>query len=162
MMEQLKKQQEMIEYLQNKMEEMALHKEPKTVIERIEYHFDQLKIETLEGTLQIGLTPNGSDLSDIEGLYKNQGQDPVAHSLQKYMTEEIPPWINQYVRDHDMTVHEEHKNQIIEDVRKQLPQRVNVYREQNPDMDDTALLHKIQTEIRDSIVHYFSQQKGDD
>ena len=33
-------------------------------IERMEYKFDQLKVETLEGTLNIGLNP--SDLQGIE------------------------------------------------------------------------------------------------
>lgn len=34
-----------------------LESQPRTTIERIEYKFDQLKVETLEGTLNIGLAP---------------------------------------------------------------------------------------------------------
>lgn len=32
-------------------------------IERIEYKFDQLKVETLEGTLNVGLSPTGLGLN---------------------------------------------------------------------------------------------------
>ncbi|KPC97583.1 putative spore germination protein GerPC [Geobacillus sp. BCO2] len=34
--------------------------QPRTSIERIEYKFDQLKVETLEGTLNIGIAPPGA------------------------------------------------------------------------------------------------------
>lgn len=37
---------------------------PPVRVDRIEYAFDQLKIETLDGTLNIGINP--SDLSSIE------------------------------------------------------------------------------------------------
>ena len=34
-----------------------LKKRPSVKVERMEYKFDQLKVETLEGTLNIGLNP---------------------------------------------------------------------------------------------------------
>src|SRR3954447_14733408 len=50
----------------NKMkEEIKKLNERKSIhVDKIEYKFDQLKVETLEGTLNIGLNP--SDLSGIE------------------------------------------------------------------------------------------------
>ena len=39
----------------------SLKEAPSTKIDRIEYKFDQLKIETLEGTLNIGLNPLSPD-----------------------------------------------------------------------------------------------------
>ncbi|WP_232324799.1 spore germination protein GerPC [Halobacillus mangrovi] len=164
MMQQMEQQKQMIDQLQKKIEEMNSNEKPTTVIERIEYHFDQLKIETLEGTLQIGLTPNGSDISELGELYANQGtppQDPVLHSLQDYMTKDIPPWMNQYVRDHDVPISDEHKQHMIADVRKQLPQRIEFYKNQDPEIDETTLLHQIQTEIRQSMAQYFENYKGD-
>ena len=41
-----------------------LTEKPPVNIERIDYHFDQLKIERLEGTLNIGLNP--SDLQNMD------------------------------------------------------------------------------------------------
>ncbi len=43
-----------------------LQNRPPVQVERMEYKFDQLKVETLEGTLNIGLNP--SDLQNIEDL----------------------------------------------------------------------------------------------
>ena len=59
-MKHMENQQQLINQLTQKIEQLQMNESPKTVIEKIEYHFDQLKIDTLEGTLQIGLTPNGS------------------------------------------------------------------------------------------------------
>ena len=43
-----------------------LKEKPSVTVERLEYKFDQLKVETLEGTLNIGLNP--TDLNAIEDL----------------------------------------------------------------------------------------------
>ncbi|MBX0357158.1 spore germination protein GerPC [Halobacillus sp. Nhm2S1] len=169
MMNQMEQQQKMIEQLQKKIEQIqSIEHPPKTVIEKIEYKFDQLKIETLEGTLQIGLTPNGSDLSEIGDLYSNQGKqlpqtdDQALHFLQEYMVSDIPVWMNQYCRDHDIQVSEKHKERMIEDVRKQLPQRMEYYRNQEPEAPPETLFHQIQTEIQHSIAQYFDTIQGDD
>ncbi|MGP4077247.1 spore germination protein GerPC [Halobacillus sp. K22] len=165
-MKHMEKQQQMINQLTQKIEQLQMNEHPKTVIEKIEYHFDQLKIDTLEGTLQIGLTPNGSDAADIGDFYANQGQmppqqDPVLHQLQKYMNTDIPQWMNQYTRDHDIPVTDHHKEQIIADVRKQLSQRIEHYKNQNPDLDDAGLVNQVQNEIRHSIAQYFDSFQGD-
>ena len=66
---------------------------PPVHIDRMEYKFDQLKVETLEGTLNIGLNP--SDLQGIEdysvpngkgkgpGLGQGPGQGSVGNSSTK-------------------------------------------------------------------------------
>ncbi|MFK4998183.1 spore germination protein GerPC [Bacillus sp. N9] len=43
-----------------------LKEKPGITVERLEYKFDQLKVETLEGTLNIGLNP--ADLKQIEDV----------------------------------------------------------------------------------------------
>ncbi|REJ08417.1 spore germination protein GerPC [Halobacillus trueperi] len=170
MMNQMEQQQKMINQLQKKIEELqSVEHPPRTVIEKIEYKFDQLKIETLEGTLQIGLTPNGSDMSDIGDLYNNQNQnkqipqtdDQALHFLQEYMTSDVPGWMNQYVRDHDIEVSDKHKERMIADIRKQLPQRLEFYRNENPEAPPETLFHQIQTEIQHSIAQYFETFEGD-
>lgn len=171
MMNQMEQQQKMIDQLQKKIEQLqSVEHPPKTVIEKIEYHFDQLKIETLEGTLQIGLTPNGTDLSDIGDLYSNPANqvnqlpktdDQALHFLQQYMTSDVPDWMNQYVRDHDIQVSENHKERMMTDIRKQLPHRLEHYRDQNPEAPPETLFHQIQTEIQHSIAQYFETFEGD-
>lgn len=60
----------------------AISEKPTVHIDRIDYSFDQLKVETLEGTLNIGLNPE--DLSNIEELAINPNsptQQPQALSI---------------------------------------------------------------------------------
>ncbi|UOQ43477.1 spore germination protein GerPC [Halobacillus salinarum] len=163
MMQYMQKQQEMIDQLTDKVEQLQSNEKPQTVIEKIEYHFDQLKIETLEGTLQIGLTPNGSDYSELGELYSNNhtAQAPIQHTLQDYMTTDIPQWMDRYVKDHDVSISDTHKEQIINDVRKQLPQRVQHYQQEYPDLDETTMLHRIQEEVRHSLGQYLNSYEGD-
>ncbi len=163
-MQYMQKQQELIDQLTRKVDQLQSNEKPQTVIEKIEYHFDQLKIETLEGTLQIGLTPNGSDYSDLGELYSkgNHPQEPIQHTLHQYMTGDIPQWMERYVQDHDISISEAHKAQIIADVRNQLPQRLEYYQSQYADLDDTALLHRIQEEVRHSLAQYLDSYEGDD
>ena len=63
------KQDQKIRSLQQKMISMEqkiteLQNRPPVHVEKMEYKFDQLKVETLEGTLNIGLNP--TDLQGIE------------------------------------------------------------------------------------------------
>lgn len=62
--EYLRWQTERIRYLEGRIELIAhelelLKRQRGVTIEKIEYNFDQLKVETLEGTLNVGLSPAG-------------------------------------------------------------------------------------------------------
>lgn len=127
-----------------------------------------MKIETLEGTLQIGLTPNGSDLSDIGDLYSNpqhqalQSDEQVLHALQNYMASDVPPWMDQYICDHNVPIREDHKERMITDIKKQLPRRLESYRSHNPQLPAETIYHQIKTEIQESMAQYFQTLEGDD
>ncbi|MCA1022539.1 spore gernimation protein GerPC [Halobacillus litoralis] len=170
MMKQMEQQQKMIDQLQKKIDQLQSTEPPaKTVIEKIEYHFDQLKIETLEGTLQIGLTPGGGDLSDISDLYTGQNQhaqlpetdEQALHFLHEYMVSDIPGWMNQYCRDHERNVSDEHQERMIADIRKQLPQRLEYYRGENPGSPPEKIYHQVKAEIQHSIAQYLDNLEGD-
>ena len=71
MQKYLSNQNKRIEHLESTVQSLLeqlekLKAQPTVNVERIEYKFDQLKVETLEGTLNIGLNPK--DLSNIEEL----------------------------------------------------------------------------------------------
>ncbi|WP_181438827.1 spore germination protein GerPC [Paenibacillus sambharensis] len=63
-----------LETMENRLESLErrineLEQKPSYTVERLEYHFDQLKIQQLEGTLNIGMSPPGTELSkDIDQL----------------------------------------------------------------------------------------------
>ncbi len=70
---QLYKQRKKLKELTLEVEEMKrsieeLQKKPAMSAEKIEYKFDQLKIETLEGTLNIGWSPGAVSMDDDLGI----------------------------------------------------------------------------------------------
>ena len=70
---------------------------PPVHIDRMEYKFDQLKVETLEGTLNIGLNP--SDLQGIEdysvpnGKGKGPGQGPGQGQGSRVLLNQMKEWL---------------------------------------------------------------------
>ncbi|WJH34793.1 spore germination protein GerPC [Paenibacillus sp. CC-CFT747] len=50
----------------------SLQDKPQTRIDKIDYHFDQLKVERLDGTLNIGITPGKDGADSIEEFAVNQ------------------------------------------------------------------------------------------
>lgn len=65
--QRIQRLEETVAQLGNELEE--LKSKPSINVEKIEYKFDQLKVETLEGTLNIGLNP--SDLQGIDNMEIN-------------------------------------------------------------------------------------------
>lgn len=112
---------------------------PSIKVDTIEYKFDQLKVETLEGTLNIGLNP--SDLEGIEDFdVQNKGiptnTSPkekmkrtmeVEEAIFHYIESSVPALIRNYENELNITVQEEHIEFITEDLKKQIPQRIDHY-----------------------------------
>ncbi len=74
LLETMQKQEQRIQSLEETVAQLTnelerLKAKPAINVEKIEYKFDQLKVETLEGTLNIGLNP--SDLQGIDSLEVN-------------------------------------------------------------------------------------------
>ncbi|CAG9623461.1 spore germination protein GerPC [Sutcliffiella rhizosphaerae] len=116
---------------------IQLKEKPSMNIERIEYKFDQLKVETLEGTLNIGLTPGGT--GDIEDFVvtKNNLEVPVPNPSNQYLANGIQEEIRSYLDQQGASkikniaekqgkdIDEHYYDFMIQDVAKQLPSRVS-------------------------------------
>ena len=107
-------------------------------IDRMEYKFDQLKVETLEGTLNIGLNP--SDLQGIEDLsvptqkryshprssnvhvYRNRKFD-----IQDYLDTNLQNIVQNTAEPLQSSVDETYYQFILQDIKKQLPDRIEYY-----------------------------------
>ncbi len=161
-MQQIQEQQKTIERLTQQVEHLQSQQHPKTVIEKIEYHFDQLKIETLEGTLQIGLTPNGTDGNILEDLYTPDTQktetDPYLHEL---MQDGVPQYIDNYVNEYGLHLGDKHREHMIADINKQLPERFTFHQNQHPDLEPSAIVQKLHQEVRHSVAQYFTSKEGE-
>lgn len=128
----------------------TIKEKPSVHIERIDYSFDQLKVETLEGTLNIGLNPE--DLSNIEELAINPNSpinqphapfyppiDPkqmmnrsmdIEEEMNQYIQLELPDIIRKKQIELNMPEEDSYISFIQEDVTKQMPTRIQYYLQQ--------------------------------
>ncbi|SFA79452.1 MULTISPECIES: spore germination protein GerPC [unclassified Bacillus (in: firmicutes)] len=166
------------EQLQTCMAEIKeLKEKPAIRVDKIEYKFDQLKVETLEGTLNIGLNP--SDLQGIEDFTVDNQTIQTGLSPEEKMrcTIEIEDAIMSYLeKDTEQTfVACEHALQrqfdrsyvsfVQTDVKKQLANRIEYYMNQTPFTDRSEnglkkqqeqIIHKIKVEIEKGIHTFLS------
>lgn len=126
---------------------LELQKRPPVHIDRMEYKFDQLKVETLEGTLNIGLNP--TDLQGIEDFSVPNNQKTLEPKERMSMFTEIESSIDQYLDTnlHSIIVdtcqqlqfqlNESYHDFILQDLKRQLPNRIESYLNQ-PIRDEHA------------------------
>ena len=156
--------------LENRLKE--LEQQPRTTIERIEYKFDQLKVETLEGTLNIGITPNnaGNVIEDFavqpektvvpkpEPVLFRNIQEKVHNYLEKEAKETLKRFEKQYAHRLD----DAYRHFILQDIARQVDERIRFYLHQKmnngyvptSDNDETVvneIFQKIKVDIEQSL-----------
>ncbi|GIN37942.1 spore germination protein GerPC [Heyndrickxia sp. FSL K6-6286] len=115
----------------------ALKDKPPINVERLEYKFDQLKIEKLDGTLNIGINP--ADLNNIEDMEIPTPQMQPNFITNPAFKQNLLDRLGQYIsKDVNSVIHDteqqlgyrldtKYRDFIIEDLQKQLPQRVDYF-----------------------------------
>ncbi|WP_066054580.1 spore germination protein GerPC [Robertmurraya korlensis] len=125
--------------LQVQTEMSKLKEKPPIHVDRIEYKFDQLKVESLDGTLNIGLNP--SDLQGIDEFsVPNQSvKTPYSPKQMFQRSMELEDKVYDYMGHHlpsifettqaklQTTLDESYYHFIEEDIRKQIPKRLELY-----------------------------------
>ncbi|CAM3118390.1 spore germination protein GerPC [Paenibacillus lupini] len=115
-------------------------------IEKLEYHFDQLKVEKLEGTLNIGMTPPGmpNGDGDIEQLSvppkpnvypaAASGLTPpsapyadVRSEIDHYLNVQGMQKLVELESEYGLQLDPYHRRMVLEDIRKQMPSRIHFY-----------------------------------
>ncbi|WEK55573.1 MAG: spore germination protein GerPC [Candidatus Cohnella colombiensis] len=126
---QLKGMQDQLNELKNK---PPLH---------VEYHFDQLKVNRLEGTLNVGISPQGMpSIDSLETPNTNQMQDVaeldndteqplriVQQEMSTYMQSQAPNILIDLEQQYQITLDRDERTRVINDVNKQLEGRVRYY-----------------------------------
>ncbi|MCP8615543.1 spore germination protein GerPC [Salirhabdus salicampi] len=139
----------------------SLQDRPTTNIEKIEYHFDQLKVETLEGTLNIGLSPQGiSTPEDIsipsETNQSTQPPSPIVQDLVQqmdpFLRQELPAIIDEIVKEQNRATPPGLQKMILQDIYHQLPERVQYYLSQHNGLVDDKTRDMILEEVRQEII----------
>ncbi|MEC5423656.1 spore germination protein GerPC [Virgibacillus sp. C22-A2] len=177
----MEKQDKIIKLLETKIEQIEkdLQNKQNNNIEKIEYKFDQLKIEHLDGTLHIGLSPN--DLANIDGLGVNQHTQPsyppplkqsLVSELGTYLQESGPSLIQDLALQYNTSFDEAYQSILLDDIQKQLPQRIAFYeqesvktnRNRNAEQLRQYITKEIKNEIYQSLLTYMqtNEQKGEE
>ncbi|RSK26363.1 spore gernimation protein [Bacillus sp. HMF5848] len=163
--------EDLVEELREQMKEIK--QRPSMQVEKLEYKFDQLKVERLDGTLNIGLNPN--DTEKIEDFAVQQTNslkkapaaiDPdlknrVMQAAEQYIANDGVHKLKELESSHGHEFDSAFRAFIIQDMKAQLPTRVNYYLNQlqssdlnNPDKVsqlEKAIIAKIKNDIDTSL-----------
>jgi spore germination protein PC len=135
--EKIIKLEKKIAKLENEL--MDIRKRPQTTIEKIEYKFDQLKVETLEGTLNIGLTPSGAEtIEDFavspEKVIIPQPQPIMFRNIQTkvndYLTNECKDILKNIEQRYSHQLDDTYRQFILQDIGRQVDERIRFYIQQ--------------------------------
>lgn len=139
-------QQEQICTLETKVQELTsqveeLKRNPPSSIGKVEYKFDQLKVETLSGTLNIGLNPftsSGGTIEDFdvdtETLKVNPetGENPdfyqdIIQEMHRYLDEEAYNRILYFENEARTPLDDMYRQMMIDDIKQQMEHRLPYY-----------------------------------
>ena len=140
-------------------------KKPATpTVDKIEYNFDQLKIEKLEGTLNIGISSGqGKSIEDlsVNGQPLEQASRSInqenAHfmiirkKINDYLDTEIPSELQNLGRQYNLTLTYEKHTIIIEDLRQQIDERIRHYN------SEATITEKVKKDILDGLRNYLAK-----
>jgi spore germination protein PC len=155
-----------------------LKNKPAIRVDKIEYKFDQLKVETLEGTLNIGLNP--SDLQGIDSLEINDAAGPhvgpidpkgmfrntmeMEEEVYARLELELPQLINNAEARVNQQLDENYYDFIKEDIKKQVPTRVQHHLKQTPYREEAgdkegwkqSIIQKLLKEMENGICTFIN------
>lgn len=138
-------------------------------IDRVEYKFDQLKIERLEGTLNIGLSPFQGDNKGIEDFSVNQEQldvgyegtngfqlccNNVKRQINSFLTTECESVILSLEQKYQYNLDQTYRQFIIYDVQKQIDKRIEHYLKSFDEKQlnhDQSYQHQAEQEVTEKV-----------
>jgi spore germination protein PC len=155
--------------------------QPHTNIEKIEYKFDQLKVENLNGTLNIGLNPtNPEQIENFEVQQKGMNVNGVQQQLRddlfqqcsaevnQFLNEDCISFIEQAEQQYNLRLDDLHRKHIIDDIRKQIDSRIQYYLNGQPLTEQESLLDKkqeiliqVKKDVENSIMHFLNHLPKD-
>ena len=154
-----------------------LKNKPPIRIDKIEYKFDQLKVESLDGTLNIGLNPN--DLNNIdEFAINNQPASPTPFLFPERdrvvgeMVEEITSDLDEMIQETEeqvgISLEPSYHEFIRNDVSRQLGQRIIMYFDQSSAMERSphqleqlkeTVYEKVKSDLQIALVNFITQSR---
>jgi len=142
-------------------------------IDKVEYKFDQLKVEKLEGTLNIGISPGNIDDLDIQDDdpgEPNAMQQPelyrqISEQIHSQLQQDVPQEIQAAERNISFSLDRIHRKLVEDDVAKQLDMRIRHYLEQamptvtaeNSQTVQDSIYQKVKQDIQAAVMNYFDK-----
>lgn len=145
----------------------SLKERPPVQIGNIEYKFDQLKVETLEGTLNIGLNP--TDLNEIDDFSVDQKAMNVPippkqlfkrtieleNTLYQYLETDLEQIYRDAQTNLGITVDDSYFTFIKDDIKKQLSGRVAYHLKE---LSSTSRGEELSPEINANVIELLKQE----
>lgn len=149
----------------------------------IEYHFDQLKVNELKGTLNVGLSPQGVQGIDAMELPPNHWPvtaspeaddragpiDRLQQQMIEYMELSAPSCLNGLEQRLGIALEPAHRERLLADIKRQLPERIRYYASVKPcppvDAEaerqrwHQAVIDKTTRDIQDAFATYMNRLK---
>ncbi|MFB0845639.1 spore germination protein GerPC [Paenibacillus oleatilyticus] len=164
----LKWQTSRIRSLENKVESLSkelesLKKQRGVTIERIEYKFDQLKVEKLDGTLNVGLSPSGLGGQSVEDMEvggetirtntaSSESFARIQQQVTDYLQQLCPAELAQLEEKYQVKLGEDTTESIIGDLQGQIGQRIDYYLKYGIDPDIVVLTTEQEQSITDKVI----------
>lgn len=151
----------------------ALQAQRSTHIERIEYNFEQLKVETLEGTLVIGLTQSDQGTIDemtvegktFEDIAINKKDSPafqrISDEIGDFIRKDLASEIDSRAEQYKMPVDSDLREAMIEDLQRQVGDRIVVYLNQTEgkqavdDAKEREICGKVRQDMLSALDQFF-------
>ncbi|MCA1056413.1 spore germination protein GerPC [Rossellomorea aquimaris] len=158
-------------------EELTTLKEsPKINVEKIEYKFDQLKVESLDGTLNIGLNPGGlkEEIEDfaVDPNGKKKAvkdltpyKEKISKDISSYIQNDLPSLISDQELQLQRSIDASYHQMIQQDLMNQMPQRIDFYVQNIPFIEGKQtgeewtekIISKIKQDIQSALFSFMSQ-----
>lgn len=153
-----------------------LQNQPSTRIDKIEYRFEQLKVDTLSGSLHIGLAhgaegliedlqaanADAKDLKLASPASPDQAYTQAMASMQDYLRQDLPRDIEEAAAEAGIPLVPELQQRIVEDLSRQAEQRFMLYIKEHPfaeqaeAADALPVVEKVRQDVRDGLRSFFA------
>lgn len=151
-----------------------LERLPRTNIEKIEYSFEQLKVERLDGTLIIGISPadtgviqdfdmgqqHQEDVSFGQTNSSDDPQQPIRKEAGAYIREQVPKLLEKEANARSLALAPKDRDLIVEDMLKQVDERIRVYFQHmqaekgQPIQIREQVFHKVKQDVDAALQRY--------
>lgn len=174
--DRIRQLEQKVDLLEKRLE--ALKQQRAITVEKIEYNFDQLKVEKLEGSMSIGLSPSGLGNQSVEELAvggqvihtntsRSESYERIQNIVLTYLEADCPDELSELENKYSIKLDEDLREKIIADLQNQAGLRIEHYMDTlmkgpqhilTPD-DEQEIARRVIEDIRAGVEQFVSNYK---